>query len=124
MTMKNHTNLNILSSVCEQLPDPQASMAFWRESLELSIESLSTNLIRFNTVMTSKNSKELEAVVHKIAGTVAFVGVETLSERLLQIQCACANDTMKWPLPDESEIRTQVTQIIGELELAKNNPPI
>jgi HPt (histidine-containing phosphotransfer) domain-containing protein len=116
-------NLEIIASVSRQLPDAAASSKFWIESLTLSQESLTNSLDRFDLALKSKNSQELAHAVHKLCGTIGFVGATVLCDRLLAIQEECESNQIIWPLHDESQIRETVHQVIRELKLAVLTPP-
>lgn len=116
-------NLEIIESVCRQLPNSTASQKFWVESLTLSLDSLDASLERFNMALVEKNVAELSKSAHKISGTIGFVGALKLCDRLNSIQAECDSAKFSWPLPDEIQIRATLTQIILELQAARLNPP-
>ena len=115
--------LTILKSVCSQLPDQAARQKFWEESLTLSIQSLEASVNRFKDAIQSRNSAELGQAAHKIVGTISFVGVKALSERLLMLQDECDENQISWPFAEEEYFLQQFALISKALNEAKNNPP-
>ena len=112
-----------MESVCVHMQDREARAKFWRESLTLSMESLQKNILRFENAVTAADPNELAEVAHKIVGTISFVGVKDLSERLLNLQEQCEEGIVTFPLSDSQNIQKTLHEIVDELATARDNPP-
>jgi hypothetical protein len=117
-------NLEIIESVCRQMPTAEAKKNFWIESLTLSLESLTISLMKYNAAIVEKNPIALAKASHKISGTIGFVGALKLCDRLNALQAECDSGNFSWPFVDEVAIRASVTQIMVELEAARLRPPV
>jgi HPt (histidine-containing phosphotransfer) domain-containing protein len=118
------TNLSLMRSVCAQLPDQAAREKFWNESLTLSIASLTASIARFKKAIADHDAEELSHASHKIVGTISFVGVQALSDRLAMLQDDCDEKRVTWPFTEEEFYLAQFEIISHELEEAKKNPPV
>jgi hypothetical protein len=118
------TNLSLLRSVCAQLPDQAAREKFWNESLSLSITSLASSVARFEQAIANHDAVELSHASHKIVGTISFVGVQALSDRLSMLQEDCDEKRITWPFTEEKFFLAQFNAISEELKEAIKNPPV
>ncbi len=116
-------NFHIIESVCLQMKDDAARMAFWRESLGLSLDSLEKNIARLEIALAAKDASELGHVAHKINGTISFLGGTEISERMMEIQDDCDQAKISWPLPDETAILNVLSAVINEIREAREKDP-
>jgi HPt (histidine-containing phosphotransfer) domain-containing protein len=118
-----HLNFHIIESVCLQMQDEAAGLAFWRESLGLSLESLEKNVTRMEHALGNKDAMELAHIAHKINGTISFLGGTAISERMIELQDECEQNRISWPLHDEAAIRTVLAIVINEIKAAREKKP-
>ncbi len=119
-----HLNFHIVESACLQLPDEAARLSFWRESLGLSLESLEKSIVRIEKALATRDAPKLAQVAHKINGTISFLGGKEISERMLEIQENCWQETILWPLKDESAIRSVLAAVVNEIKEAREKDPL